>query len=173
MRAAAKLLCAAAGFDRANESYPPIVKSPDVKAQRKRMARAPRLRNRYADLAAKQTREIKGKVAPTRRRAPTGNQAAVTKQAFFAEALERFETRLGIVERKTQREGAKSAAEKARAALSAALVRKKAGEAGAGPSRKAGRGMKSRPSEKTQAYPNLPKMRGATRAQAKRDNRGK
>jgi hypothetical protein len=38
--------------------------------------------------------------------------------------------------------------------------------------------MKSVPSDKNQAYPNLPMMRGATRAaharaQAKRDNRGK
>lgn len=177
-RAAAKPLCTAAEFELANESYPPIVKKLDVKALRQRVTRARKLRDKYSDLAAKQRREIKGKAAPTRRKAPTGNQGTVTKQAFFAETLERFETRLGIVERKAQRESAKSAAEKAKAALSAALARKKAGEAGAGPSRKAGRGMKSVPSDKNQAYPNLPMMRGATRAaharaQAKRDNRGK
>lgn len=59
--------------------------------------RARKLRDKYSDLAAKQTREI-GKVVPTRR-APTGNHAAVTQQAFFAETLERLETRLGIGER--------------------------------------------------------------------------
>ncbi len=177
-RAAAKPLCTAAEFELATESFPPIVKTLDVKALRQRVTRARKLRDKYSDLAAKQRREIKGKAAPTRRKAPTGNQGTVTKQAFFAETLERFETRLGIVERKEQRESAKSAAEKTKAALSAALARKKEGEAGAGPSRKAGRGMKSVPSDKNQAYPNLPMMRGATRAaharaQAKRDNRGK
>ncbi len=177
-RAAAKPLCTAAEFELVNESYPPIVKALDVKALRQRVTRARKLRDKYSDLAAKQTREIKGKSAPTRRRAPTGNQATVTKQAFFAETLERYEARLGIAERKVQREAAKSGAEKAKAALSRALERKKASEAGPGPSRKAGRGMKSVPTDKSQAYPNLPMMRGATRAaharaQAKRDNRGK
>ncbi len=175
-RATAKPLCTASEFELATESYPPVVKTLDVKALRQRVARARKLRDKYSDLAAIQTREIKGKAAPTRRKAPTGNQGTVTKQAFFAETLERFEARLGIVERKTQRETAKAASAKAKVSLSAALENKRAREVGAGPARKAGRGMKSVPSGKNQAYPNLPMMRGATRAaharaQAKRDNR--
>lgn len=39
-RAAAKPLCTVAEFELSNESYPPIVKALDVKALRKRVARA-------------------------------------------------------------------------------------------------------------------------------------
>jgi len=176
-RATAKPLCTAAEFALANESYPPAIGALDARSLRTRINRARKLRDKYSDLAAKQAREIKGKAAPTRRKAPTGNQGTVTKQAFFAETLERFESRLGIVERKEAREAAKSASEKSAVALKAALKRKKANEAGAGSARKAGRGMRSVPSKKTKAFPNLSTMRGATRAtharsQAKRDNRG-
>lgn len=177
-RATAKPLCTSSEYDLANESYPPLVMALEAKALRSRISRARRLRDKYTDLAAKQTREIKGRAAPTRRKTPTGNSGTVTKRAFFAETLARFEARLGIVERKDDREAARSKAEKARASLNAALARKQAAATGAKATRKKGKGMKSVPSKRNEAFPNLPTMRGATRAaharaQAKRDNRGK
>lgn len=172
----AKPLCTAAEFALANESYPPAIGQFDEKALRQRITRARKLRDKYSDLANKQSREIRGKAEPTRQRAPTRNAATVVKQQFFAETLERFEAKLGIVERRTAREKLAANKEKAQAALQAALERKKGAAASKPASRKAGKGMKSAPSKKNEAFQNLRTMKGATRAahargQAKRDSK--
>lgn len=173
-RREAKPLCTAAEFALANESYPPAVGNLNEKELRQRINRARKLRDKYADLASKQAREIRGKAAPTRQKAPTGNAATVTKRDFFAETLDRFETKLGIVERRAARESAAAEKEKAQAALQTALDRKQTASKGKPASRKAGKGMSSAPSSKREAFPNLKTMKGAARAnnarsQAKRD----
>lgn len=175
-RREAKPLCTAAEFALANESFPPDVGRFTEKELRQRITRARKLRDKYSDLASKQAREIRGKKAPTRQRGPTGNASTVIKRDFFAETLERFEAKLGIVERRNEREKAAAEKEKAQAALQAALERKQGAGARKPASRKAGKGMKSAPSKKAEAFPNLRTMKGATRAahargQAKRDSR--
>lgn len=172
----AKPLCTAAEFALANESYPPTIGGLEAKELRQRIGRARKLRDKYADLASKQAREIRGKAAPTRQKAPTGNAATVTKRDFFAESLARFEAKLGIVERRAAREQAAAEKEKAQVALHSALKRKQAEPKGKPASRKAGKGMRSAPSTKREAFPNLQTMKGAARAnnarsQAKRDTK--
>ena len=167
-RREAKPLCTAAEFALANESYPPRVGELSEKELRQRITRTRKLRDKYADLASKQAREIRGKAKPTRQRGPTGNASTVIKRDFFAETLDRFETKLGIV--------AAAEKEKAAAAMQAALARKQGAGAKKPASRKAGKGMKAAPSKKAKAFPNLRTMKGATRAaharsQAKRDSR--
>lgn len=172
----AKPLCTKAEFELANESYPPEVARLSERELRTRITRARKLRDKYKDLAAKQAREIRGKAAPTRQKQPTGNAGTVLKRDFFAETLERFETKLGIVARRNAREKAEAEQAKAQAALQAALARKRAAAPAKPASRKAGKGMKAVASKKRDQFPNLPTMRGATRAaharsQAKRDSR--
>jgi hypothetical protein len=172
----AKPLCTKAEFALANESYPPDVSRLSERELRTRITRARKLRDKYKDLAAKQAREIRGKAKPTRQKQPTGNAGTVLKRDFFAETLERFETKLGIVERRNARVKAEAEQAKAQAALQAALARKKSAAAAKPASRKAGKGMKPVASRKRDQFPNLPTMRGATRAaharsQAKRDSR--
>lgn len=172
----AKPLCTASEFALANESFPPTIAQLDAKTLRQRIARTRKLRDKYNDLASKQAREIRGKAAPTRQRGPTGNAATVIKRDFFAETLERFESKLGIVERRNEREKAAADKEKADAALQAALARKETTAAKKPASRKAGKGMKSAPSKKRESFPNLKMMKGAARAnnarsQAKRDTK--
>ena len=172
----AKPRCSSAEFALANESYPPDIASFSERELRTRISRTRKLRDKYKDLAAKQAREIRGKAKPTRQKQPTGNAATVLKRDFFAETLERFETKLGIVERRNARAKAEAEQAKAQAALQAALARKKGGAAAKPASRKAGKGMKAVASKKRDQFPNLPTMRGATRAahargQAKRDGR--
>ncbi len=172
----AKPLCTKAEFALANESYPPDVARFSERELRTRIGRARKLRDKYKDLAAKQAREIRGKAKPTRQKQPTGNTATVLKRDFFAETLERFEAKLGIVERRNAREKAEAEQAKAQAALKSALARKKSTSPAKPASRKAGKGMKAVASKKREQFPNLPAMRGATRAaharaQAKRDAR--
>ncbi|MFN4184164.1 MAG: hypothetical protein ACK4M6_05210 [Hyphomonas sp.] len=173
-RREAKPLCTTAEFALASESFPPDVGTLSEKELRQRITRARKLRDKYADLASKQAREIRGKAEPTRQKKPTGNAATVMKRDFFTETLDRFEAKLGIVERRNQREKAAAEKEKAQAALQAALERKQGASTPA--SRKAGKGMKAAPSKKAQAFPNLRTMKGAARAnnarsQAKRDSK--
>lgn len=175
-RRGAKPLCTAAEFALASESYPPRVGELSEKELRQRITRTRKLRDKYADLASKQAREIRGKAKPARQRGPTGNASTVIKRDFFAETLERFETKLGIVERRIAREKAAAEKEKAAAAMQAALARKQRAGAKKPASRKAGTGMKAAPSKKAKAFPSLRTMKGATRAaharsQAKRDSR--
>lgn len=173
-RREAKPLCTAAEFALASESFPPDVGKLNEKELRQRITRARKLRDKYTDLASKQSREIRGKAAPTRQKKPTGNAGTEMKRDFFAETLGRFEVKLGIVERRNEREKAAAEKEKAQTALKAALERKQSASTPA--SRKAGKGMKATPSKKAQAFPNLRTMKGAARAnnarsQAKRDSK--
>jgi hypothetical protein len=172
----AKPLCTAAEFALANESFAPIIAQLDVKMLRQRITRARRLRDKYTDLASKQSREIRGKAEPTRQRMPTGNTSTVVKRDFFAETLERFEAKLGVVERRMAREQAAAAKEKTQAALKEALARKQGAGARKPSTKKVGKGMKSAPTKKNEAFPNLRTMKGAARAnnarsQAKRDSK--
>lgn len=172
----AKPLCTKAEYALANESYPPDVARFSERELRSRITRARKLRDKYKDLASKQAREIRGKAKPTRQKQPTGNAGTVLKRDFFAETLERFEVKLGIVERRNAREKANAEQAKAQAALKSALRRKKGSGSAKPVSRKKGKGMKSVASKKRDQFPNLPTMRGATRAahargQAKRDSR--
>lgn len=176
-RREAKPLCTASEFALANESYPPEIGRLSAKELRQRITRVRRLRDKFTDLVGQQVRVIRGKAASTRRRVPTANANTILKRDFFAETLERFEARLGIVERREVREAEKAEKQKANAALKTALKRKKArGPAAQKSTRKASKGMRSVPSRKREEFPNLPAMSGATRAtharkQAKRDNR--
>lgn len=177
-RKTAKPLCTQAEYALAEESFPPAIRTFELKEIRQRITRTRRLRDKYSDLYRKQSREILGKAAPTRRRMPTGNEATQIKRDFFAETLQRFEDRLGVMERKAEREQAKADKEKARRALEKALDRKQGSALPDGKkTRKASKGMRSVPSGKPEAFPNLQTMKGAARAnharaQAKRDNRG-
>lgn len=160
----------------AEESFPPAVAMLTESALRQRVGRARRLRDKYRDLEAKQAREMKGRVKPTRRRAPTGHRGTTVKRQFFAETLARFEKQLektGIAAKRAEAATKKKAAKKA---LKAALERKKSAAPKGPASRTAKKGMKAAPSEKTRAYPNRQTMRGQakaakSRAQARRDSR--
>ncbi len=168
-RAVAKPLCTSAEFELANESFPPGIAGFSEKEIRSRVTRARKLRDKYRDVAEKQTREIKGRARPTRKRQPTGNKSTVFKQQFFAETLGRFEKRLAYFE-------ARNAREAARANLKDALARKSDKPDDRPATRASKKGMRKKPTDKVEKFPNLQTMRGASRAafargQAKRDAR--
>jgi hypothetical protein len=60
---------------------------------RLKVARARGLRDKFRDVAFRQAREAKGKVAPRRRRPARGNAGTVEKAQLFEEVLRRFERR--------------------------------------------------------------------------------
>jgi hypothetical protein len=58
-----------------------------------KIARSRVLRGNFRDLAERQRREARGKIAPRGRRAARGNARTVEKAELFAEVLRRFEAR--------------------------------------------------------------------------------
>ena len=58
-----------------------------------KIARSRVLRGKFRDLADRQRREERGKIAPRGRRAARGNARTVEKAELFAEVLRRFEAR--------------------------------------------------------------------------------
>lgn len=173
-RNAAKPLCTKDEFALAEESFAPAVNALSSKELRNRIQRARRLRDKYRGLAEKQAREILGRSKSTRSRTATNNRATVMKQRFFAETLARFEKRqekvVAIEERKSLRAVAQKALEKRKAAQK----RKQKARPKSGMTKD--KGLQSAPNKKPEEFPNLPTMRGATRAnharsQARRDAR--
>jgi len=84
---------------------------------KQKVARARKLRDKYRDRARQQRGEARGKRGARATRAAQGNANTVIKRRMFAEALERFETRLAYLMTTTARDaarGAKTAKRRAR-----------------------------------------------------------
>ena len=87
----AKQLCTDSELRLFTESLARNVRKLDLKAVRSRVARARKLRDKYARMADRQDREARGKQQPRRGRAAQGSANTRKKEQLFAEALSRFE----------------------------------------------------------------------------------
>ncbi len=72
------------------------------RALRGRIQRTRRLMEKYQDVAQRQRREALRKEVPSRSRRAEGNHNTLRKVESFAAALERFEKRLALLERRAQ-----------------------------------------------------------------------
>jgi hypothetical protein len=92
----ARQLCTKSELGLYLASLPRAVKKLKAAALRSKITRSRRLRDKYRQLADRQTRESRGKQAARGKRPASGNQRTRRKEQMFAEVLERFQTRLAL-----------------------------------------------------------------------------
>ena len=99
----ASRVCTANELELVKMSRSPAMKRETPARLRLKVDRARKLRDKFRDEAARQTREARGKAEPRGTRAAEGNDRTVLKAEIFAEVLERFETMLSVQEEKADK----------------------------------------------------------------------